>query len=294
MTNFASNSLSKLIAHDLERRGFIIFCACRTPTEKLAIENEGHADIRPLLMDSGESEFAAIEKFGNYLNIPAPAYHGGHTLHFAGLILAPPPMQAQGPLEVIEQERYKRAIDVGTSWPITVLQNLLPLLREHCGRIVFLNDWIIPALHTPYYSPTVVIAHAMQALSKTIAREVPSLFTIHIKLGTFDLPHHHASKATTRAEILGWTPSLRAAYSTSYRKCTNRPINARIRGSPLKELHHAVFDALTDRRPSREISIGAGVTLYQWAAWLLPEAGLRYLLGIGTVTGEDDWEVLEQ
>lgn len=262
--------------------------------EKHAIENEGHADIRPLLLQQGESPYAAIEKFGSYLNIPAPAYHGGHTLHLAGLILAPPTNLPTGPIEIIESEQIVQAYNAGLSWPTIMLQHFLPLLREHSGRTLFLNDWIIPSLHTPFYSPAVVTSHAFQALSKTISREVPSILTVHMRLGTFDMPHHFPSRNCTRADVLGWSPSVRAAYSSSYKNCTGRPVNVRVRGSPVKELHHAVFDALADINPTREVSVGAGVVMYDWAARLLPEIVLRYLLGIGIATGEDEWEVLDK
>lgn len=281
------------MALDLERRGFIVFCACQTPLEKLAIENEGHADIRPLLVENGDSAYQAVERFGNYLSLPAPAYHGGHSLHFAGLILTPPANLATGPLEVIESAQMSHALEVGVSWPTTMLQYFLPLLREQSGRVLFLNDWIIPALHTPFYTPAVLTSHAVEALATTLSREIPSLFIVHLKLGTFDLAHHHQPKNAVRADVLGWSPSLRAAYSSSYKNCTIRPMNARVRGSPMKDLHHAVFDALTDANPARHVSVGAGVNLYQWIAQYLPEIGLQYLLGTN-VTGEDkDWEVLD-
>lgn len=294
ITNFTSSAISKSIALDLERRGFIIFCACQSLNEKAAIENEEHADIRPLLMQSGDAAYFAIEKFGTYLNVPAPAYHGGHTLHFAGLILAPSPVLPCGPLEVLDKEQFVHSIDTGLCWPTTVIQYFLPLLREHSGRILFMNEWIIPTLHTPFYTPTVTTSHAIHSISKTLSREVPSLFTIHMKLGTFDLAHHHSPRNSVRADILGWNPSLRAAYSASYRNSTSRPVNSRIRGSPIKELHYAVFDALTDAKPRSEISVGAGVDLYQWIAYLLPEFLLRRLIGIGLSSSEDDWEVLDK
>lgn len=294
MTNFTTNAIAKVVALDLERRGFIVFCACQTLSDKLAIENEGRADIRPLLIQKGESPYAAIEKFGNYLNVPAPAYHGGHTLHFAGLILAPPAPLPTGPLEIIDKDQVVHAVDTGLLWPTSVVQYFLPLLREHAGRTIFLNDWIIPSLHTPFYAPAVLTSHAIQALSQTMSREVPSLFTVHLRLGTFDLAHHFPARNGTRADVLGWSPAVRAAYSSSYKNCTGRPMNARIRGSPLKELHHAVFDALTDARPRRQVSVGAGVSMYHWCAQLMPESALRYLLGIGIATGEDEWEVLDR
>lgn len=71
-------------------------------------------------------------------------------------------------------------------------------------------------------------------------------------------------------------------------------MNTRFRGSPLKELHYAVFDALTDTRPRTEVNVGAGVSMYQWIADWMPEPLLRHMLGIGITNGEDDWEVLDQ
>lgn len=265
-----------------------MFCTCQSSVEALAIENEGHSDIRPLLIGRGTEAYSAIEKFGSYLSVPAPAYHGGHTMHFAGLVLAPCSNLPNGPLEAIDLEHVESAIDSGLKYPVSILQYFLPLLRQHSGRIIFLNEWIIPTLHTPFYSPQVITAHSIRALARTISREVPSLFTIHMRLGTFDIAqHYHISQRSLRADILNWSPSLRAAYSSNFRATK---VQNKVRGTAMKELHYAVFDALTDVNPRRDVQVGAGVRMYGILSSIVPDYFMRWLLA---GHGEEDWEVLD-
>ena len=134
-------------------------------------------------------------------------------------------------------------------------------------------------------------SYAISALCATLAREIPSVLTIHVKLGTFDLGHHKQDKNSSRADILSWSPSLRAAYSSNYRSYVDKPIPNRVKGSNIKELYHCVFDALTDKRPRSVVSVGAGVWIYEFLGRVLPEPVLRYLLKI---KGKDDgWEIVE-
>ncbi|ORY79810.1 hypothetical protein BCR37DRAFT_393894 [Protomyces lactucae-debilis] len=243
-----THGLARSLALDLERRGFIVFCLCANPQERKQIEQEGRADLRPLVVDSAAGLAPSLEHFSAFLALPAPAFHGGHTLHFAGLILGPAQASA-GPLELLAPGQAEHVLQTALVRPLDLLQGFLPLAREHKARILVLTDWLVPSLHAPFHIPQTAAAHALAATARSLRREVPTLKTIHLKLGTFDLAHK------------GNGASVR-----------------RVRGSPVKQLHHAVFDALMDRWPATTVCVGSGVRTYETLAHLLPESVLRRLL----------------
>ncbi|BFZ53610.1 hypothetical protein PYCC9005_000638 [Savitreella phatthalungensis] len=249
LTNYLAHPLSKTLALDLERRGFIVFCVCSTLHERALIENDGRADIRPLLLDDdGEGVYAQIEHFGSFLSLPAPASYGGHMLHLAGVIIGPTSAASMpvDPLEMVDPEDLSRALEIGLVRPACLIQMLLPLLRQHRGRIVCLQEWLLPSLHAPFHATRCVQAHALRSAMLALAREVkPHLALTHVKLGTFDLAHHHPSYAAhfaatassasaaqrTARDTLGWSPSLRQAYARAYRRSVPVTAAAAMRSS---------------------------------------------------------------
>lgn len=44
-------AITKSVASDLERRGYIVFITAVSPDEENAVQNEGGEDIRPLWLD---------------------------------------------------------------------------------------------------------------------------------------------------------------------------------------------------------------------------------------------------
>jgi hypothetical protein len=43
--------ITRSIALDLERRGFVVYIVCSTIEEEIMVQNEGRADIKPLMID---------------------------------------------------------------------------------------------------------------------------------------------------------------------------------------------------------------------------------------------------
>lgn len=257
LTNYTHHPIAKSLALDLERRGFIVFCVCATAQEKAAVENDGRADVRALLLHDGDEAYAQIEHFGSYLSLPAPAYHGGHTLHLAGIIVGPAPLHSTptGPLEAVEPEDLSHALDIGIAQPVRVVQLLLPLLRQHRGRFICLQEWILPSLNAPFHGVQCAQAHALRSLCGSLARESQIAVT-HVKLGTFDLVHHHpgyaaafshsrsagthagastagAQNRQARADLLAWPPSLRQAYARAYQRSLSA--TRRVAGQPMPQ-----------------------------------------------------------
>lgn len=59
------------------------------------------------------------------------------------------------------------------------------------------------------------------------------------------------------------------------------------KGSSLRELHHAVFDTLTQRRPNKVVRVGRGSLTYELIGQLVPSGLVGWILGIRRVSRDE-------
>lgn len=55
-----SEPITKSIALDLERRGFIVYIVCNTIEEEVLVHNESRPDIKPLMIDISDVSLAPL------------------------------------------------------------------------------------------------------------------------------------------------------------------------------------------------------------------------------------------
>lgn len=118
-----------------------------------------------------------------------------------------------------------------------------------------------------------------------------------LKLGTFDTSNILGNKNlhpaqllnAARADILSWSPAARAAYAKSYAaQQSGKSIGSHgngssgiFKGSSLRELHLAVFDALTDVKPRAVRRVGGGSLVYEMLGRWAPDGLVGWMLNIG-------------
>jgi Fungal family of unknown function (DUF1776) len=123
----------------------------------------------------------------------------------------------------------------------------------------------------------------MSSLALTLDRELPTIPVLQINLGIFDLtrsasPASPASPpaATPERDIASWPQQLRGLYDKAYQEVADRA-RKQVRGGNVRELHNAVFDALTMERTSwwrrdpRVWNVGSGAGLYGFIGKWVPE-----------------------
>lgn len=117
----------------------------------------------------------------------------------------------------------------------------------------------------------------------------------HLKLGTFDTSSITNGKNAqpaqllnaARADILSWPPAARAAYAKNYAaQQSGRSIGSHggsgiFKGSSLRELHLAVFDALTDVKPRAVRRVGSGSLVYEMLGKCAPDRLVGWMLNAG-------------
>lgn len=282
--------LTRTIATDLAKRGYIVYWTTSSEEEEEMVLNERNEDIRPLKIKAHDvsSVRSSIKELANTLNMPATAFPGAvpHMLSLAGLIVIPDLYYPTGPVESVRVDAWSDVLNSKLLGPIFLLSNgLLDLVRTHQSRVVLISPSIMGSINPGYHAAEGLITSGLSSLALSMHRELQpqGLPFIHIKMGSFDLSHGSKQHAiavqnAVRADILTWPDSMRALYSRPYQRTAQIQSKTRSLGSPLRILNYTVFDALTARNPARVYYAGKGAYLYSALPQFLPEGLVGWLL----------------
>lgn len=282
--------LTRTIATDLSRRGYIIYWTTSSAEEEELVLRERSDDIRPLPIKAHDiaSVRSSIKALANVLNVPATAFPGAipHMLTLAGLILVPDLYYPAGPVESIRVDTWSDLVNSKILGPVFLLSNgLLDLVRTHQSRVLLISPTIMGSLNPGYHAAEGMITSALTSLSLSLSRELQpqGIPFVHIRMGSFDVSHgskQHERQVqnAVRADILSWPENLRALYSRQYQATSALQTRAKSLGSPLRTLNHTVFDALNARKPSRVYYAGKGSYLYHVLPKYLPESFVTWML----------------
>ncbi|PUU81193.1 hypothetical protein B9Z19DRAFT_1020254 [Tuber borchii] len=285
--------ISRSLALDLERRGFIVYVVVNSIEDEHVVANEGRSDIKPLNIDILDTENAqtAVEKFATYLSTPVQAFPGAHphNLNLAGVILVPDLTYPTGPVETTPIDLWSNTLNLKILSTVVTAKSFLRVLCDFHSRLLLLTPNVISPLSPPFHAPETVAVAALGGLVTSLRRELAPLGVdvCHFKLGTFDCSAMIARQQqdrinATRAEILSWAAPARIAYARNYIALSQKSGNsgpAGIKGSSLRELHLAVFDALTDEKPRRIWRVGCGSLIYEVLGKVMPDGLVSWMLG---------------
>lgn len=282
--------LTRSIAADLSRRGFIIYWTTTSEEEEGLVLAQNSDDIRPLPIRSHDirSVRKSIKALANVLNVPAAAFPGAvpHMLTLAGVIVIPDLYYPSGPVECIRLDTWSDLLNSKLLGPVFLLSNgLLDLVRSHQSRVLLVSPSIMGSLNPGYNAAEGMVTSALQSLAQSISRELApqGIPFVHVRMGTFNLSagaiqHERQVQNAVRADILTWPENLRSLYSRPYQALSELTTRARKMGSSIRILHHTIFDALMARHPSRVYYAGKGAFLYHFLPKYLPEDFVSYLL----------------
>lgn len=327
------DAVTRSIACDLERRGFIVYITVTSTEEDHLVQNEAREDIRSLWLDLANVRshlWPSIKPRGsNTLQTPSepselhPSLHAihslitkpqapmpgvpPHTCQLTGLILVPSLRYPSGPVATIPASSWADTINTRLLYPILTAQLFLPLLTmKSNSSIVLITPSIQSSLSSPFASPEVAVTRALSGFAASLRQELHTLETGHgsveiieLKLGNLDYERHfrntnHRHKGT---EVLTWQPQQRALYGSPYlssiesRLGKSAATNSSTRGSPVKELHFAVFDALAPRpknifgqrkKKKQVLYVGRGSRAYAIVGNVLPPFMISWMLGLRT------------
>ncbi|KAF3166225.1 hypothetical protein TWF225_000820 [Orbilia oligospora] len=278
----------KSTAHDLERRGFVVYIAVSSHEDEQVVLAEGKTDIKPLQIDILDtlSARASISRFSSYLKSPVVPFQGAppHHLKFTALILIPDSNFPSGPIETIPLDHWSDTFNLKIIQTLAITQLFLPIVTESRARVLFVTPGIGYSLRLPFHAPEVAAVGALEGVIGCLRREVsPAGVQVGwIKVGTLDLGTTTEKKgnkeSATRADVLSWSPAVRSIYARGY--VCSKAVGDGVRGSSLKEVNAAIVAGMLDKRVKKIMRVGSGSVAYDFIGRWVPEGVVGWMLGL--------------
>lgn len=158
--------------------------------------------------------------------------------------------------------------------------------------MILVTPTIISSLSPPFHAPESLIISGLTAFTESLRGELAPLGipVTHLKLGAFDFSTVHARNQlqgqtlqAQRAEVLCWPEGTRQIYGRNFLSVAERgPSIGGPKGSPLRELHNAVFDAMAKRKGGI-VRVGMGSSTYEFIGACVPKSLVGWMIGMRRV-----------
>jgi NAD(P)-dependent dehydrogenase (short-subunit alcohol dehydrogenase family) len=307
--------LTKSLALDMERRGFIVFVVCNAAEDESMVSALSRPDIRPLSIDTTDPPLAgaAIERFALHLQspqAPAPSIKP-NNLTLKSVILIPSLNYQTSPIATIPPSSFADLFNTHLLQPIITIQAFLPLLTSRlqpigekwvAPKVLVFTPSIISSINPPFHAPEATVCAALSSFTDVLAAELRPLGipVTHMQLGTFDfsgfIPARQAASlnAGNPEDTLVWPDGARHVYGRNFMIQTSSAISGgRIRGlkgSSLRHLHNSVFDVLDGSITSNVVRVGLGASIYGFVGRWAPRGLVSWMMGIRKVDQLSTWK----
>jgi len=147
------------------------------------------------------------------------------------------------------------------------------------------------------------VCSALSAFTEVLTAELRplSIPVTHLQLGTFDFTGfvpargpHNPGLLPPSAETQQWPEAARLAYARNFETQSSSAISAGrirgLRGSSLRDLHHAVFDVIDGSEGGNVVRVGLGAGLYGFVGRWVPRSLVAWMMGIRKVNELSTWE----
>lgn len=193
----AWNSLASVIAHDLDRRGFIVVVLVRDASEAATVSLQQRPYIQSLIVTHNE----AVERF--LLSFSNQSGPKEYALRLRGLILVPTGDSLYTPIENIGKDAWISAFQQ-LSESFSNVSRMIPLLKSQKARIIGLSHGILSAYEPPNYAVPSILSSSIETFLRTLKRET-GLHVICIKLGNLSFLNYDHSSSPGKSN---YPPSL--------------------------------------------------------------------------------------
>ena len=272
----ASSGIGKECALMLAASGFTVFGGVRRPEDGKALADAAAGSLSPVILDITDEE--SVRSAASLVAAATGKDDTVALVNNAGITVA-------GPLEVLQTADLRRQFDVNVFGQLTMTRALLPVLRAHGGRIVFMGS-IFGRISLPFVAPYTAAKFAIGAVADSLSVELHQwkLPVILIEPGNISTPIWSRTKATvveTLDAAPGDTVALYRASLASFEKLTDAYAAS---GIPPSRVARAVTRALQARTPRRRYTVGWDSRVYGRVAPLLPARVRQWILWRMTLT----------
>lgn len=300
--------LTRLIALDLEKRGFVVYLTILDAKDLKYVEsNTITDDLNYLNLNDSYSFELQLMKFSKLLETPVVPFQGAHPHHLRllGCIFTPSLYFPIGPVEHITiaswtkvTERFHVILKLLSSGLIALIRTQQP----HC-KILVMTSNVLSSLNLPYHAPETYYQKSVQNLFTSLTREVKQhkISVTQIKLGNLQISSAQTKTGVNTSssvsnlissEVRSWNTDMQNLYGEKFAKTnptkssSGRSGVLRLRpgsqGDSLRDLYHQTFDLLCPSNVAKMnpavVYCGSGARIYDWTASVLPVNFISWLL----------------
>ncbi|KAK6464392.1 hypothetical protein DFJ63DRAFT_311698 [Scheffersomyces coipomensis] len=287
--------LTRLIALDFEKRGFIVYLTILDEKDFKYVEsNPITDDINYLNLNESVSFESQLIKFQQLLELAVIPFPGAesHNLTLKAIVFSPQLYFPIGPIENVMISTWSKLQDKMFIYLKLFSSGLINLARLQSSKIILIYPNIISSLSIPYHSPETLFQTQLKSLFTILTREVSqhNLSVTQVKLGNLNISNQRSntSQRTTaliNSEIKNWNEDIKSLYADNFSKSQykSNPIKSSGggKGTSLRELYHILFDLIytpPNRRNPSIVYCGTGARSYDIISGLIPESWIEWIL----------------
>jgi len=273
-----SSGIGYACALELDRRGVPVFAGVRSEQAEQRLRQAGSERLRTIRIDITDT--ASITAAAEQVAGQVGAQGIGGLVNNAGIVIT-------GPMEFIPLDRLRHQFEVNVFGHVAVTQTFLPLLRKGRGRIVNISS-ISGLVAPPYFGPYTASKFALEALSDVLRVELRhwGISVSVIEPGNTATPIWHKARSWSDQLITELEPELAHRLSDEDRRLYEADFEAMRRATehmtntamPVKKVVRAIMHALFAPRPRTRYPVGSRSRLAYYAARLLPDRWLDWIL----------------
>lgn len=277
--------MTRLVALDFERRGFIVYLTILDEKDSRYIQSNSITDDVNYLNLIGLEDMDyrdQMTKFRKLFDTDVVPFDGAkpHRLQLAAVVFAPALYFPLLPLENIGSASWRRLMFRLSAVTSLFGSGLLDLVRSHRAAVIGVVPNIVSTLRMPYHGPEVVLQNALKDVFAVLAKELApqNINVTQIRLGNLHLGSGAANKASRtlpiiEAEVRSWSLDMQLMYGAPFQQSQNqsRPMGTPLRTAGLRGLYHLLFDLVfSEKKNPQLVYYGSGSRAYDILASILP------------------------
>ncbi|KAI5948647.1 hypothetical protein KGF57_005392 [Candida theae] len=281
-----TDHLTRLLAYDLEKRGFTVFCAILDSTDVQYIKSNKVSEEIRFVDFTIQSIENAVSELNDILKTAVVPFSGAepHFLCLQSIIFAPSWHFPVGPIENTSIGTWKK-LTTRISMVMEVLTSgLLHIARNQSSKFILLNS-SIGSLDLPYHAPESIFQNTLGHLFTILDRELQQygMSATQIIVGNLRVSNQKINSVTrveslVNTETRAWTSEMRDLYGSDFAKIQLK--SSTIRGSggdgtPIKDLFHLIFDVIYAKHSTPVEFCGKGARLKNFLTTLRKQAHSR-------------------
>lgn len=272
MVTGCSSGIGRAAAMELARQGYLVFAGVRRPEAAEALRSLGQPNLLalyPLDLTKGEDIAGAGETVRQQLRARGIEGLWAVINNAGGGQIAP--------IELMDVGILRAELETRIAGPVALLQELLPLLRQARGRVVWIST---PAL-TPiaWVSSVHACDFAVNCMARTLNLELKGsgVRNVLIRCGGIATASPARTEAELERSLAQWPRDRVAYYEGALRREQSFYNGFDAKRTPPQQVAQAVARALNARRPPSRLQVGY-LSRASQVLELLPQTWVDFLL----------------